>query len=217
MAILDKAEARDLYDGIAGSYDRMLLGFRPFGLERWRADLIEDLDLDAGDQVVDLCCGTGENLPLLHKAVGSSGRIIGVDLSANMLAEAQRKADRGDMHNVVLHRGDVEQFELPHGCAAIVSTFGLEMVRGYDAVIGRAANALTDRGGLGLVGMKYPERWPNPLVRMAEVLVRPFGASRDYRDFQPWKAASCHLNRLKFEEHMAGAAYSCIATKRAKP
>ena len=51
VTILDKPAARDLYDRIAGRYDDWLLPFRLLGLNRWRRDLIDALDLAPGDTV----------------------------------------------------------------------------------------------------------------------------------------------------------------------
>jgi len=37
--------------------------------------------------VLDLACGTGLNFPALERAVGPAGRIIGIDLSADVFQE----------------------------------------------------------------------------------------------------------------------------------
>jgi SAM-dependent methyltransferase len=50
------------------------------------------LDLHAGDHVLDLGCGTGDDVTALAARVGPGGRAVGVDASATMIAEAQRRA-----------------------------------------------------------------------------------------------------------------------------
>ena len=51
------------------------------------------LGLRPGDTVVDIACGTGLNFPLLEEAIGPDGRIVGVDLTDAMLAQAQRRIE----------------------------------------------------------------------------------------------------------------------------
>ena len=57
-----------------------------------RAEAIDRLQLEAGDTVLDLFCGTGVNTPLLADRVGNRGRIIGVDGSAGMLDRARARS-----------------------------------------------------------------------------------------------------------------------------
>ena len=51
MAILNSNEVRRLYDEQAGAYDASLALFRLSGLRRWRASLINALELSPGDTV----------------------------------------------------------------------------------------------------------------------------------------------------------------------
>jgi len=45
-----------------------------------------------GERVVDLGCGAGVDVFLAHKAVGTEGRVVGVDMTNEMLAKARLKA-----------------------------------------------------------------------------------------------------------------------------
>jgi len=87
-----------LYDFLAPAYDPVLKPiFRPY---RWRAlKWLPDL---TGAAVLDLACGTGLNFPALAERIGGRGKIIGLDISAGMLARAQRRVDREGLRNVTL-------------------------------------------------------------------------------------------------------------------
>ncbi|MDP9374230.1 MAG: methyltransferase domain-containing protein [Chloroflexota bacterium] len=50
------------------------------------------LDPRAGARVLDVGCGTGDDVLALARAVGPTGRAVGVDASATMIAEARRRA-----------------------------------------------------------------------------------------------------------------------------
>ncbi|NEB93539.1 class I SAM-dependent methyltransferase [Streptomyces bauhiniae] len=58
------------------------------------AAAVSEMGLGAGGRVLDAGCGTGRALPSLRAAVGSSGTVIGADLTPAML-EAASQAGRG--------------------------------------------------------------------------------------------------------------------------
>ena len=208
--ILNADEVRALYGRTASFYDRALSLYGLIGIDRQRRKIIERLRLAPGDTVVDLGCGTGANFPFLEKAVGPSGRIIGVDLSAAMLERARSRLQRNGWMNVDLVEADVRDYALPPGVAGVVAAFALEMVPEYDAVIERIANALPVEGRLALLGVKRPERWPEWLVDVVILLNRPFGVNRDYAALRPWQAVRRHMTMIEFEEICAGAVYRCV-------
>jgi SAM-dependent methyltransferase len=99
---------RTLYGLRAASYELQLAPY-----EFIRRMAIAHLRLRPGDCVLDLGCGTGMSLPLLRDAVGPAGRIVGVDLSPEMLELAHQRVQRGRWDNVQLECCAVEQARLP--------------------------------------------------------------------------------------------------------
>lgn len=77
----------DPYGGGARRYD-VLSGER-LVYRSGRVAGIDLLQLQRGDVVLDVGCGTGLNLPLLAAAVGPTGLVIGLDRSPQMLAVAR--------------------------------------------------------------------------------------------------------------------------------
>jgi SAM-dependent methyltransferase len=55
------------------------------------AEAIAELAPPAGGVVLDVACGTGRALPLLRAAVGPTGRVLGIDITVEMLEEAGRR------------------------------------------------------------------------------------------------------------------------------
>jgi demethylmenaquinone methyltransferase/2-methoxy-6-polyprenyl-1,4-benzoquinol methylase len=79
--------ARDLFDGIAGAYGwpAELFSFGQYG--RWRRAAVERLGAGPGSLVLDVATGTG----LVARDLARRGaRVIGLDQSAGMLAQASR-------------------------------------------------------------------------------------------------------------------------------
>lgn len=65
-----------------------------------------------GETVVDLGSGAGLDLLIAAKHVGPEGRVIGVDMTDEMLAEARRNVDRAGARNVELKKGVIEELPL---------------------------------------------------------------------------------------------------------
>ena len=69
--------------------------------------------LREGEVVLDLGSGAGFDCFLAAKQVGSKGRVIGVDMTAEMLERARENARKGDFGNVEFRLGEIEN--LPVG------------------------------------------------------------------------------------------------------
>ena len=78
-----------------------------------RRRAVERLDLRAGDRVLDVGCGTGRSLGYLHKAVGPTGRVYGIDISPGMLRKTQKTCDADGWDNVQLMQCDAAAFTSP--------------------------------------------------------------------------------------------------------
>lgn len=81
--------ARVGYNRFAPDYDTVLAHLS--GMEEVRQVLVDKLELESGDRVLEVCVGTGANLPLIAERIGEEGRISGLDISEGMLAQAEKK------------------------------------------------------------------------------------------------------------------------------
>ncbi|HVL58473.1 MAG TPA: methyltransferase domain-containing protein [Burkholderiaceae bacterium] len=77
------------------------------------------LQLQAGSALLDVGCGHGAAVPRLAERIGSGGRIVGIDSSRAMIAEAQRRFDPARWP-VEFHCADAVR--LPFGDAAFDAT-----------------------------------------------------------------------------------------------
>jgi SAM-dependent methyltransferase len=73
--------------------------------------LLEALQLGEGDSAIDVGCGVGDDVVLLAERVGTRGHAVGVDLSANLLAEA--RARTAESASAAFVRADA--YALPFG------------------------------------------------------------------------------------------------------
>ena len=208
--VLEIGEVRGLYDRLAPYYDIATTVYRWIGGYRLADTAIESLNLQPGDTVVDLGTGTGRNLVPLADAVGPSGRVIGVDVSPAMLAEAAIRTE--GIQNVELIEADIASYRPPEETRAIISTFAMEMLPDYETVIGRLTKEMPHDGRIATVGLRHPARWPAWLVRIGSALNRPFGVSRDYRSHRPWEAIQRFSTDTIYVEAFVGAIYLAAGT-----
>jgi ubiquinone/menaquinone biosynthesis C-methylase UbiE len=107
----------EVFDKEARRYDRQMGLFERFVLGSAREWAIAQ----ARGRVVEIAVGTGLNLPLYPADIE---RVVGVDLSEEMLALARRRVDEQRLDRVELHHGDVQALDLPDASAdTVVSTF----------------------------------------------------------------------------------------------
>lgn len=76
--------------------------------------------LREGDTVLDLGSGAGFDAFLAAKRVGEKGRVIGVDMTPEMLAKARVNATRGGYTNVEFREGHIEALPLEDNSVDVV-------------------------------------------------------------------------------------------------
>lgn len=89
----------DIFDGLSG-------------IQTLKKAAIERCHIREGMSILDAGCGTGLETVRLARLVGSSGSVIGLDASRNLLAEASRRA-QGSRLPIEYREGDVQQLPFP--------------------------------------------------------------------------------------------------------
>lgn len=83
-----------------------------------REQMIRDLHLQSGSLIIDAGCGPGLWTPLLARAIGRRGRIIGVDISAEALVTAQKRSAHAWYRSCVQYKhAPLEHLPIPYGTA----------------------------------------------------------------------------------------------------
>jgi SAM-dependent methyltransferase len=76
--------------------------------------------LRPGETVVDLGSGGGFDCFLAAKAVGRNGRIIGVDMTPDMIDKARNNAEKTGAENVEFRLGEIEHLPVADNTADII-------------------------------------------------------------------------------------------------
>lgn len=118
--------------------------------------------LRPGMRVLDLASGRGEPALRAARRVGPEGRVLGVDLSAELLQMARERADRERLSNLELRATDAERLEgVPHAhFHAATTRWGLMYMASPVDALARARRALLPGGVLVAALWAEPERVP---------------------------------------------------------
>jgi len=187
----------------------------PERTQRRRA--IQALGLRAGDSVIDIACGTGLNFPLIEEAIGPDGRIVGVDLTDAMLAQAQDRIEKHGWSNISLVQSDAAEFDFPTEVDAILSTYALTQVPGCAEVIAHGAAALSAGGRLAVLDLKVPGNTPGWLAQLGTAIVRPFASIDEWITRRPWEAIRAamqeELEDFSWAELFFGSAFLAAGSR----
>ncbi len=158
----------------------------PQRAQRLRA--VRALGLGPGASVIDIACGTGLNFPLIEEVIGPAGRIVGVDLTDAMLAQAQARVETNGWSNISLVLADAADFDFPFQVGAILSTYALTQVPECAQVIARGAAALAAGGRWAVLDLKMPDNTPRWQAQLAITTVGRFASLQDWILHRPWEA-----------------------------
>jgi ubiquinone/menaquinone biosynthesis C-methylase UbiE len=172
--------AASTYSAAADHYERPALGF----WDRWGAGTVSRLALSRGEAVLDLCCGAGGSAIPAARAVGSDGRVLGVDLAVPLLELARAKAARARLTNVEFRRGDATRTGLPSGSFdAVVCVFGVFFAGDMPAFAAEMWRMVRPGGTLAIT--TWGPGWCEPASTVFWDCVRAAEPSL-YRAFNPW-------------------------------
>jgi demethylmenaquinone methyltransferase/2-methoxy-6-polyprenyl-1,4-benzoquinol methylase len=149
---LQPERVRDMFDRISPGYDRMNLLMSMGRDGCWRRLGVRASAAQPGDAALDVCCGTGDFAVELRRAVGPSGRVVGLDFSPQMLAMARRKTGA-----VEWRQGDALALPFAGGeFAAACVGFGVRNVSDHHRGFAEMARVVRPGGRVVCLEMSTP-------------------------------------------------------------
>lgn len=103
----------DAYEGVSGYVAEADLGLG-CGLP------VEHAGLESGQTVLDLGSGAGLDVFVARHEVGETGRVIGVDMTAEMIAKARENARQSGFDNVEFRLGEIEHLPVQSDSVDVV-------------------------------------------------------------------------------------------------
>ncbi|MBQ1252758.1 MAG: bifunctional demethylmenaquinone methyltransferase/2-methoxy-6-polyprenyl-1,4-benzoquinol methylase UbiE [Alistipes sp.] len=173
-----KQEVREMFDNIAPTYDR-LNHILSFSIDRlWRRRVVRIVRRLRPERIMDLATGTGDLAIKMAQRIPKA-RIMGVDLSENMLEVAAAKVRRlGLDDHIALYQGDAEALDVADGVLDVVTVaFGVRNFADVEKGLSEIWRSLRSGGHIVILEFSTPR---NFLVRKAykfysEHIMKPVG------------------------------------------
>jgi ubiquinone/menaquinone biosynthesis C-methylase UbiE len=169
--------------------------------------LIDCAKPKAGERIVDVGCGAGATTIALAQKVGPTGRVLGVDISAPMLARARQIAQAGMPIEFVLADATVYPFE-PASFDLLASRFGVMFFAQPALSFANLRRALRPSGRLAFACWQEPRDNPFFMAPLQAVYKHvPKLPQLGPEDPGPFSFASeARVNRILSEAGFAGVA-----------
>ena len=171
------------------------LGYQPADLDRIPAEAIDSFagvgyyfhlaEPKPGETVVDLGSGSGMDTFVAALKVGAGGRVVGVDMTDEQRAKAERLRDAAGFHNVTYLKGYIEQVPLPDAFADVVISNGvINLATDKGKVFSEAARLLKPDGRLAIADIVTEVQLPEGIVCNATLWAACIGGAAQQDDYR---------------------------------
>ena len=158
-----ETKVHHIFEVISGKYDLMNNVISLFLHKKWRRNALEEIRMEKGSRVIDLCCGTGVWTVDLAHQVGREGMVYGIDFSKAMLNLAGEKLFFSGLDNVSLLYGNIKSIPFAEGFFDYATLgFGLRNVSGTRVALSEIQRVLKPGGKLLCLETSKPS---SPLLR----------------------------------------------------
>jgi demethylmenaquinone methyltransferase/2-methoxy-6-polyprenyl-1,4-benzoquinol methylase len=202
----DRRLALEKYQRHAAAYDyRATLAERTRLWPRTRRRAIARLRLEPGDTALDVGCGTGLSFSLIQARIGPEGRLIGIELSPDMMAKARERVESSGWQNVALIESAAEEADIPVQADAVLFHFTHDILRSPSA-LDNVFRHMKRGGRVAAAGNKWAPWWVFPVNLYVWYIARHYVTT--FQGFgRPWSELVRFVPDLRVEAVLFGGGY----------
>lgn len=186
-----KEQVTEMFDHIAGNYDRMNRFLSARTDIGWRKKAIRKFKKDNPQVILDVATGTGDMAIMAYKMLQPE-KIIGIDISTGMLELGRKKVEKeGLTDKITLETGDAETIKHRENTFdAVMVAFGVRNFENLEAGLQEMMRVLKPGGRLIVLEFSKPKR---NMIKGAYNLYMKIVAPRVARWFKQNKDAYLYL------------------------
>jgi ubiquinone/menaquinone biosynthesis C-methylase UbiE len=168
------------FNAAADYFDAPALSF----WNRFGQNTVGRIQLQSGEKVLDVCCGSGASAIPAAIEVGQTGSVLGADLADSLLDLARQKSQQQGLANIEFRCGDFTNLGLPsESFDAIICVFGIFFVPDMEAAVAELWRMLRPGGKLAITS------WGARVLEPAnQTFWNAIQSERPelYKQFTPW-------------------------------
>ena len=156
-----KAQQRQMWDNVAAGWQAWWETFER-GAQKVSDKLVEMAEIKPGDTVLDIATGIGEPAITAAKRVRPNGKVVGTDISPQMIAIAKTRAKSLGLDSIMEFREfDAEKLDFPKSTFnAVLSRWGLMFLPNLPVALATIRQLLTPNGRLSAAVWAAPSKVP---------------------------------------------------------
>ncbi|MEO8650448.1 MAG: methyltransferase domain-containing protein [Acidobacteriota bacterium] len=162
------------------------------------------LALTPGDRVLDAGCGTGGSFPYLVEAVGTTGHVVGVEISPETCANTRRRIESNKWQNVELINAPAQTAKLSGKFDGLLM-FAAPDVYASDEALDNIFPYLNDGARLVFFGAKVPDtRRGKTLGRVLQRIFAAISTDVPHIEPAPWHTLEKRIGDIEVKEYFFG-------------
>lgn len=163
-------------------------------------------ELKEGEVVLDLGSGAGLDCFLAARRVGEKGKVIGLDMTPEMLEKARENAERVGATNVEFRLGEMEAIPLEDASVdVVISNCVINLSPDKDAVFREAFRVLRPGGRMSISDIVWLGEPPPALRRSLELWAGCIAGALEKEDYlKKIKAAGFDIKETSLKEFLPG-------------
>lgn len=141
--------------------------------------------IQEGEVVVDLGSGGGLDAFLAAQKVGSTGRVVGIDMTPEMLELARKNAEKSGFENVDFLEGRIDRIPLPDESAdLVISNCVINLAPDKNAVFREIYRILKPGGRVAVSDIALKQDLPSELAQSAAALVGCIAGAISIKEYE---------------------------------
>lgn len=176
-----------------------------FFIKPLRKKAVELLRLKDGDRVLDAGCGMGGSFPYLVQAVGTSGEVVGVEISPEVMINTRKRITKNGWKNVQVIQSPAQTVTL-NGMFDGLLMFAAPDVYASRLALDNILPHLKDNSRVVFFGAKTSD---NRIMRGLNSFLQKFVAKLSFAttpgpDQEPWQLLAQYVDKVEVKEYFFG-------------